>query len=236
MTISQFRLNERALDLWSSEDTPEEVALNKLKAILKKNRKAVRAKNEFGMSLIHLAVIHRSTAFCNELLKYDDNNQALKAFHRYWGLPFHLACGMGKVETAKYLLQRYPDCINVSPDGKYVMHILARRHEGGLLGRCQLIDFLGEHYPHEMSRICTTKGNTPLHDACRSNNFEIVRRVFNAYPDAIYIWNNDRDTPLGVAAAYQLDYVLTFFDTQLRFVREGQDDSARDSNGRLLIH
>lgn len=237
MKSTQFRLIERALDLCSNKDTPEEVALNKLKAILEKNRKLLRARTEFGLPLIHLAVMYRSTAFCKELLKYDDNNQALKAVRRYYGLPFHLACDKGDVETAKYLLQQYPESVKIStPDGKYVMHILARRHEDGLLGRCQLIDFLGEHYPHEMSRICTTKGNTPLHDARRSNNFEIVRRVFNAYPDAIYIWNNDCDTPLGVAAAYQLDYVLTFFYNQLRLVREGQDDSARDSNGRLLIH
>lgn len=76
-----------------------------------------------------------------------------------------------------------------------------------------------------------------------------MMHVFNAYPDAIYIWNNDDKTPLGVAktyrfefrvrvpnhdddnslgvaAAYRLDEILAFFDTQLRCVQEGQDDRA----------
>ena len=77
-------------------------------------------------------------------------------------------------------------------------------------------------------------GSLPMHLAlCR---ISIVKILFDAYPEAIYVTNNFGLTPLDYARITKQSDVVSFFETQLEFVRQACVVVTPDENGQLPIH
>ena len=77
-------------------------------------------------------------------------------------------------------------------------------------------------------------GSLPLHLAlCR---ISIVKLLFDAYPEAIYVTNNFGLTPFDYARTTSQSDVVSFFETQLEFARQARVVVTPDENGQLPIH
>jgi ankyrin repeat protein len=87
-------------------------------------------------------------------------------------------------------------------------------------------------------------GDLPLHLACMVGQpLSVVRFVYNAHPEALYLRNNAGNTPLDEARASD-DYddedereeVVSFFQYQFEFLTEAGQDWLPDGNGQLPIN
>jgi ankyrin repeat protein len=84
-------------------------------------------------------------------------------------------------------------------------------------------------------------GGVSLHQASQSNAspillLEIVRSVYDAYPEAIFILDNIGRTPLDVARNRRNQHVVAFLETQLEFVNQARSAEIPNENGQLPIH
>jgi ankyrin repeat protein len=80
------------------------------------------------------------------------------------------------------------------------------------------------------------RGRLPLHFASQYCSSTVVEIVYNAYPEAIFIRDNDGETPLDMASDFDNQDVVAFFDTQLEFVREAREIEMPNKDGELPIH
>eukprot|EP00956_Cyclotella_meneghiniana_P022796 scaffold43476_cov50-Cyclotella_meneghiniana.AAC.1 len=78
-------------------------------------------------------------------------------------------------------------------------------------------------------------GSLPLHYASQCT-LAIVELVFNSYPQAIHLTNQDAETPIDIARKYDKVEILNFFDRQVQLERQACIDRTPDNNGRLPIH
>jgi len=223
-------------------DRPESQLLSELETILNANPDIVHKRDDRGHTLLHFAASHRSPVFCQLILKA--NPQLVNTPHIDNGrLPFHFSCYQANIETAKYLYHRHPESIN-TPDnsGWYALHDLLRRE---LLGSnysyrknqehvLDMIQFLLQNDQGAVSAR-DRLGSLPLHYASQCT-LAIVELVFNSYPQAIHLTNQDAETPIDIARKYDKVEILNFFDRQVQLERQACIDRTPDNNGRLPIH
>eukprot|EP00956_Cyclotella_meneghiniana_P011258 scaffold15837_cov49-Cyclotella_meneghiniana.AAC.4 len=228
----------------NNEGRSESELVSQLEAILKANPDvAVETSRPPGpvLTLLHHAARLRSPEFCRLLI--DVNPNLVRTANNRGTLPFHIACLGSNVETAKYLYHRYPESINIRPEnrrGNYLLHWLglARFHNSSRNeeNRIELTQFLLKHDQGEVSSP-NVKGELPLHCVCVKSNLEIVKLIFNQYPQAIHIRTNTALTPLDVAARNEMRHELTrFFEHQLELEHQAHEDRTPDNRGRLPIH
>lgn len=178
-----------------------------------------------------------SPEYCKLLLEFDPTRESLQLRNDWGWPPLFYACERGKFETARYLLEMDPDCINVTDDGYNCLHCLFC-HFCNLYGLTdgQIIDFvrfLLERAPWLTSSATTHNGNLPLHDACSAgHNLPVIQVLCNSHPEAIYTRNNDGNTTLAEAQ----DAVITFFQDQLAIINEAENVRTPDIRGRLPLH
>jgi ankyrin repeat protein len=100
------------------------------------------------------------------------------------------------MEAVKYLYSLRPECINIAgPDGYYLLHSAIDHNNRRMDDREELTRFLLQHDQGAVSKR-TNDGDLALHFAFRQP-LEIVKLVFNAYPQAIHTRNNKGETPLN---------------------------------------
>ena len=212
----------------------ETESLAELKSILREHPNVLQERDEHNQTLLHFACRYgRSSEFCKVIIEAD--HDLVMAVNNNGWLPFHYSCWYGNVETAKYLFSLYPEGINI-PDvssGRYPLHIVLN---SGSQNSTKLAQFLLKHDRGAIS-ICTESGNLPLHYACRNSSLAIAKRVFDLYPQAIYMRNVGRRTPLDDARrANQMEKAL-FFEFQLNFLRQAiQPQSDPHGRWQLPIH
>eukprot|EP00956_Cyclotella_meneghiniana_P010048 scaffold13870_cov77-Cyclotella_meneghiniana.AAC.3 len=185
---------------------------------------------ENGLTLLHIAAgSGRSREFCKVLIDLDPT--LLKALSHWGCLPVHRACGTGNMETAMYLLEIYPESINIATThGDYPLHLLL--NTGLRLGlrnneTVVLFEFLVKHDAGAVySPDCD--GNIPLYYACRYGNhsLHLVKPLFDAYPDGILIRNKQGYTPLDHVRSYSImmPKLLHFFESQVEIVNQAIED------------
>ena len=186
--------------------------------------------------IIHYAAIKgRSPEFCRVI--HEQNSTILKTTDNYGLLPFHWACSAVNVETAKYLFYIYPESIKI-PNGSrwYPLHLLAENYKGSNDRMLQLLAFLLKHDKGAVS-TGNSWGDLPLHIACQRRKLPFVKLLFDAHPDAIFVRDESRDTPLDIARRSRNQAcVVNFLENQLSFHCQSQDDQVPDVNGQLPIH
>ena len=197
------------------------------------------ARDPEGATLLHCAVEYgRSPEFCRVIHELDAT--LVKTQDNYGWLPLHEACQAVSVDTAKYLFHLFPEGI-ITPtisDGWYPLHLLASAHGIGddssdkLL---ELLSFLLKHDKGAVSSPDSVEALLPLHIACQERDLAFVKLLFDAYPDAIFVQNNEGETPVDVVynPSTIREDMVHFLETQLKFHHQAQVDHG---NGQLPIH
>lgn len=204
---------------------------------------------EDGWTLLHIAAAYgRSREFCRLLI--DLNPSLVKARNNDGWLPLHMACyecnfnwenanENGNVDTIMYLLEIYPESIDIATATKeYPLNLLVDcigMNEDNENEAVVLVQFLLKHDGGAVSAP-DIDGNLPLHYACSVGQLAIVKPLFNAHPDAIFLQNNEGKTPLYAARFLNRVDVVQYLETQLDFQCQALDDQELDDNGQLPIH
>ena len=208
--------------------------LEQLKRSLAANPRVAHETDAQGLTLLHHAVQSLPLEFCK--LVIEQNPEALKSVDNHGALPFHYSCWANETETAKYLFQLYPECIDVADrGGNYPIHVL-------LYGDCdynilEITQFLLQHDRGAVAKP-NNEGYLPLHIAIEEQRgIDVVMEIFDAYPEATSMeCSESRLTPLGLAIEMALGDVVAFFEHQLGFVRESEQNTQPDENMQLVIH
>ena len=227
-------MNSRSFDspkeiLYRSKGS-ESDALEKLSSFLSTNPNVVREVDGLRQTLLHHAAAgKRSPEFCKLLVQL--NPEAVRATDSFGSLPFHLSCSANNVDTAKYLYQLYPESIYIADStGYYSIHCLCVRSDGDL----GLTLFLLKHDRGAVAKP-NNSGALPLHMATEAKTLSFVKLFFDAYPEAIYVQCREY-TPLQIARLSHFEEAVTFFESQLEFLRQSAEDTTPDDNGQLPIH
>ncbi|KAL3772825.1 hypothetical protein ACHAWO_006908 [Cyclotella atomus] len=217
------------------EGIPESELIPQLKSILRANPDVQYEQDEqddWGRTILHYAVDKRSVEF-TKLLVEDSN--LVKTANNYGQLPIHFACHHGNVEVAKYLYSIYPESINIATmNGNYPIHCVLRSHARSS-GHEDLTRFLLLHDQGAVLTASTIDSSFALHVACDNGQpLEIVKLVYNAYPQAIHARNSlDNKTPPDCC---QDDHTYVFFQAQLQMEREAREQRQPNEQGQLPIH
>ena len=154
-------------------------------------------------------------------------------------LPIHEACNHGKVDTTD-LLGIYPESICAADIlGQMPIHHINRRWG------TELIEVLLKHDPTAASMKTEGNRRLPLHVACcyRMLDINIVKTLFDAYPEAIQDRDGSGHTPLDLARSLSENdnntIIINFLQLQLEYAKKSQDMNAMttlDQNGWLPLH
>jgi len=184
---------------------------------------------------IHLAVANKSTTFCKVLIdSYPESIQLT----RFGSFPIHKACRRGsrddKVETIAYMFKKYPESINARDSiGRLPIHCAAKCE------RADVIELLLKHDP-DATRREGEHSQLPLHMACVCSveNLCVVRMLFDVYPEAIHILDDNGRSPLNLTKGNTSTEI--FLNQQLFYIQQAAQDttvlSTPDADGYLPLH
>jgi ankyrin repeat protein len=136
-----------------------------LEALLGKDPGAVRARNPFGWTPLHIAAFAGNTATAEVLLAHGAALES-RAASRFRNTPLQTALLPGELGTAKLLLEHGADVLVRQSHG------FAPLHEAALLGRLDLIELLLAHGAELDARA--NDGRTALSEAVRGGHQEAV--------------------------------------------------------------
>ena len=240
MNSDSFQVVKRLCQYRETNNLKESGLLKRLKSTLSANPDVVHEVDIRGKTLLHYAAMYRSVEFCKLLLEF--NPQAVRVTDRYGELPFYLSCygcpsGIN-VETAKYLYELYPESIDIADAmGSYPIHCLCRKgYNFKSLGHIfELTQFLLKHDRGAVAKP-TNFGRLPLHLAAKGKTLSMVKLVFDAYPEAIYVGYQGKTFLQIAKGGNRCEAILTFLKSQLEFARQSAEDTTPDENGQLPIH
>jgi len=204
---------------------------------------------------IHYAVMAKSTEFCKVLI--DSYPESVKVEALFNGLlPIHEACRYGDrvdtVDTIQYLLEIYPESIEATDDEG-----LTPMHKAAWNGKAKTIELLLKHDPDAASKMTDNVDDNsyeqlPLHIAIRAaehrnatgiisndSKFKSIQVLYDAYPEAINIQDEDWEFPIDIARGTRNQEVVNFLQAQLIYAQQAQDTTALstpDEEGYLPIH
>ena len=192
-----------ALDLYCNKYILEESELiPQLRVILNDNPNVVHERDEDDWTLLHHAACHRSPEFCQVLVS--QNNGLVRTADG--SLPFHLACINKNIDTAKYLFGLYPKSISIADDNGFTpLHCFLSYNYGEEESDIiELLQFLLQNDQGAVSTFENDAGKIPLHLATWGLYSDaVVKPIFNAYPEAIYIEDYGENTPLDIAREWR---------------------------------
>jgi len=136
-----------------------------LDALLRKEPEAIKRRNPFGWTLLHLAAFAGNTATAELLLKKGAPVEA-RAESKFRNTPLQAALLSGQLATTKLLIDHGADVLVRQSKGATPMH------ESALLGRQDLVQLLLDHGA-ELNSV-SDNGQTPLAEALRGNHTELA--------------------------------------------------------------
>eukprot|EP00956_Cyclotella_meneghiniana_P015886 scaffold24692_cov67-Cyclotella_meneghiniana.AAC.1 len=184
--------------------------------------------SEYGFTLLHdAAMFGRSPEFCKLLIEL--RPAFVETRDNYRCLPVHAACVYCNVETAKYLLEIYPESVNIAAaDGSYPLHCLVigynvKKKRDDMNEVLVLLELL---LKHDQGALTTPdgKGFLPLHHASYGGHLAFVKLIFDANPEAVFLENNYGRTPLGLARHYNKAKVVSFLESQVGLVNQAIEE------------
>ena len=240
--------------LCENEDLNEDASVAILNILLSSYPESVRSSlyidgDHFP---IHDAAKNKTARFCKELIDMAPDTL------RMGDSLLHLACRGTNLDTVQYFIKLCPGLIRQPGEGDfYPIHEAAKYlwqvdKEKELQGRAEIIRYLLEHDPDGASRENFHTEQLPLHLACESGNgvpnFEAVKILYDAYPEAIYEQDYKGLTPIDFIFDEDSNQnrpgnnskLTTFFTNQLEFagpIGDGNADlSIPTLNGWLPLH
>jgi len=164
-------------------------SLEILKLFIERCPKLARYSTHSGHLPIHVAcgggmgVGSRAPEFCRVLIESYPGSERITADGL---LPLHYACERGSVATVKYLLEVYPDSINVAAEnGPYPIQKALHNRAVAV----EMVEFLLEYEPNVASQVYM---KTPLFWACDNTyrwdlkiGLKLIELLYDAYPEAI---------------------------------------------------
>eukprot|EP00956_Cyclotella_meneghiniana_P010328 scaffold14277_cov69-Cyclotella_meneghiniana.AAC.2 len=240
-----------SISLWlevpcdETETLPEAELLSGFSNFLKEVPNVVYEKAKDNSTLLHSAAYFQSPELCQLLIEANPN--LVRIVNNVGDLPFHVACRSVNVETAKYLFHLYPESINIPNGvGEFPLHAFCQLRgffkNDDIQATIELVQFLLRHDRGGVSKPSQYDrgGWIPLHYACDYSpwwlRLVVTKRVFDAYPEAICIRNDDGETPLDYARNHNIADVVAFLERQIRWERRAREDRTPDSKGNLPIH
>eukprot|EP00956_Cyclotella_meneghiniana_P020919 scaffold37533_cov24-Cyclotella_meneghiniana.AAC.2 len=203
-------------DLLSNGNIPDDEALWRAKALLKMHPNAIQEADEWGLTLLHAAAENRGLEFCKLLVEMSPD--LVRTANNFGLLPVHLSCQLRMFETVKYLLYSYPESINIpDSDGYCPLHYFFQRRitDRDKEQDLDVLRLLLHNDRGAVSKTTNSRSNLPLHLACWSSSLAVVKSVYNLYPEAILMQNNNT----------------------LGYVRQaGEGRRISYNHGQLLIH
>ena len=215
----------------------ESVALSVLRFMLDIDPTLVRERNVSGLLPIHFAVCKMSTGFCKVLI--DLYPESIRVGRTNDGrLPIHMTCrnGNGGADIIHYLLELYPESINVRDgEGDLPVHGAAR------LGRTDIIELLLKLDPDLVSKTTNNARHLPLHLACYYGRIEVAQVLYDALPEAILVRNGHEKIPIQVVSNHlrNSSTIVNFLQAQQAYAQKAKDMTTMttpDANGWLPLH
>ena len=224
--------------------TPEAELLSGLTDVLKTNPNVVYERSDSdGSTLLHSAAYFQSPEFCQLLINANPNLVRIRDDDG--DLPVHKACIYPNVKTAIHLFNLYPESINNSTNsqGHCPLHAFCYSYfnNDDIKAIAELAQFLLQHDQGWVSKpsqdeIGRFDGCLPLHKATVMQSLAATKLVFDAYPEAIHIRNDDGETPLDYVRDCDKPDKVAFLERQIRWERRARKDRTPDSKGNLPIH
>ena len=211
---------------YNRSELPHDKLLQQLESTLASDPGAVRLSDEKGWTLLHHAADQgRSDKFCLILMEHNVG-ALMTAITNDGELPIHLSCSRNHCWTTMLLYNMYPKSLLVEDkSGSLPIHrLLASENCDIYLLRCLLEKEQGALSQPDRD------GQYPLHHACAGHSKDVVRMLFDAHPEAVYIKSDLGCTPLDKARD------RWFFEDQLYWVDEAREVISQDDNGELPIH
>eukprot|EP00956_Cyclotella_meneghiniana_P025161 scaffold51847_cov39-Cyclotella_meneghiniana.AAC.5 len=235
MSLSRQSFQLMAQAIRNNDTLPEKELLLQVEEILRTDPEVVHERGNGpgpdGNTLLHLAALHRSPELCKLFIGIDGD--LVRAINDMGELPFHCSCYGCNTETAKYLYSLYPEINKPNNSGFYPLHtLLSYEQENDIT---ELTEILVKCDKGALSTPARTVGILPLHFACY-DDLTVIKLVYDAYPEAIHRGDIDERTPLDWAIRHGNHDVVSFFETQLHYVRQGEVQLAPDEYGDLPIH
>jgi ankyrin repeat protein len=218
----------------------EEIGLDILKLLLERYPGAVRHATH-GMIPLHSAARNQSHEFCRLLIEAFPGSERV-TIGGTGMLPFHAACALNTVATAKYFYKLYPESINVADNrGRYPIHFAiqgAESREHSPESAVETVKFLLGCDPDVV--LQKKENKVPLYWVCfgatdantRLNIYlKVLQILYDVHPEAIEEVASDVDSFCEEAQ--------TFINAQLIYARRVRDRTlmnTRDENGQLPLH
>eukprot|EP00956_Cyclotella_meneghiniana_P015689 scaffold24280_cov55-Cyclotella_meneghiniana.AAC.6 len=213
----------------------ESELLLQLRAILQSAPGVIQEKDSLGQTPLHYAAWNRSPELCQLLI--DMNPDLVNTVDNIGRLPIHFACSTANFQTIKYLYQKYPESINIQNNmGKYPLHSILAYGIGRRDDEIEMLKFMLKNDRGAVSLRIRHRGayTTALHLACESQSLEIIKLVFDAYPEAIHIEDDNGHLPMNLVRGSP--DLLSFFQSQIQLENQAREDRTIDGNGELPIH
>eukprot|EP00956_Cyclotella_meneghiniana_P000341 scaffold406_cov22-Cyclotella_meneghiniana.AAC.1 len=216
-------------------DIPDDEALRRAKALLRMHPNVVEETDDRGVTLLHHAAGSSGPKFCKLLVKMKPDLVRTADIHSE--LPVHTSCQHRNFETTKYLLHSYPESMNIADsDGYCPLHHFLFYHQGIDRDTEQLLRLLLQNDRGAVSKL-TNQSDLPLHFACSGYSLAVVKSVFNSYPEAIFMQNENGCTPRDIARGHNHHEILSCLEIQLGYVRQaGEGRGTSYNHGQLSIH
>ncbi|XP_078329510.1 uncharacterized protein LOC111115061 [Crassostrea virginica] len=170
------------------------------------NEACSRGQNKMVLDLLNLCpdlLYTKSEAGESNLcfVAYSGDTDMLKIFidkglnpfeksHREFTI-LHFACENGKLGTFLYIVQTYPELLNIENDNTAHGTLLSKTAEGG---NVSILKQLVENGKDIYSR--TTYGRTVLHLACEHGRIDMCKYLINKYPKLLHILDSEGLSPI----------------------------------------
>ena len=171
--------------LCSNEELDEAVSVDILKILIEASPESVqREASDFELTIHEAAWYGKSPEFLKILVNAYPESVGIQSGEE--DLPIQLACKSDncRLDAVKYLLDIYPESINVESYGWLPIHY-ASSSNNDTPQKADIIEHLLMKDPACASKL-TDVGKTPLHLACYSQpNLIAIQILFDAYPEAV---------------------------------------------------
>lgn len=224
----------------------ENTSIEIFKFLVGKHPESIRHHTEFrGCLAIHYAAAMKSRCFCEELI--NEYPESVLLVDEMGNAPIHLACILGKKETAEYFYSLAPTSIEIANnDGMCPVHLAATNSHSS-----EVIEFLLQQNPQEAARLFNDE--LPLHLAVtselarspreyrRQRQLKIVEYLFDVHPVAILERNRAGKLPLEIVRSYanRSKEICDFLQEHTDIANEAKDLDAMttiDEFGCLPLH
>jgi len=206
-----------------NNEMEEDVSIGILYCLLNVDPTLLGERDRYGQLPIHLAIGVKTFGFCKQLISAYPESLRVESDDGF--LPIHDACKVADVDLVRYLLEIDPESMHIpDSEGYFPIHYAAQER------RADITELLLCYNPSTvLKESMDGKSWLPLHFACFLGSLSVVKALFDAYPEAIMVFDDNGKTPLDLALEaersekYGSSTVVQFFKDQLKYVQQEEN-------------